>query len=109
MSEFLIHLNDENFDTVIQSEKTLPVFVDFWAPWCGPCRMLAPAYENAAKEFSRKAIFAKYNVDESHQIAAENGIQSIPTILVFKNGALVGNHLGLMSSADLSDFINQFI
>lgn len=109
MSENLLHVTDESFAESVLSVQNKPVFVDFWAPWCGPCRMLAPAYETAAKEFSDEAVFTKYNVDENNAVAMENSIRGIPTILVYKNGAVVGQHVGLMSKSELTAFIDQYI
>lgn len=108
MSDNIRMVNDANFTDEVKSVADLPVFVDFWAPWCGPCRMLAPLLDQAAQAYEGKAVIAKYNVDESSDIANENGIRGIPTILVYKNGEVVGQHTGAMNKAQLDAFIEQY-
>ena len=90
MSENIRVVNDSNFDAEVKQVADKPVFVDFWAPWCAPCRMLGPLLEKAADTYAGKVVVAKYNVDESNQVATENGIRGIPTILVYKNGEIIG-------------------
>lgn len=105
MSEIL-HVNDDNFEaTVVKAE--LPVFVDFWAPWCGPCRMLAPRLEQAAETFDGRALIVKYNCDEANVIATQLGIRGIPSIVVFKKGEVVDQHTGLCDQATLDRFIEK--
>jgi len=95
-----ITLTKQNFEAeVLQSDK--PVLVDFWAPWCGPCRMLAPAVAQIAEEYEGKAKVCKCNVDEAPDLAAQFGISSIPTVLVFKNGQLSDTLVGLRPKAEL--------
>jgi len=87
MSEVL-HINDADFETtVVQSD--IPVLVDFWAPWCGPCKMIAPILDEIAPEFAGKAKIVKINVDDNQLVAGQFGVRSIPTLLLFKNGQLV--------------------
>ena len=95
-----ITLTKQNFETeVLQSDK--PVLIDFWAPWCGPCRMLAPAVEQIAEEYEGKAKVCKVNVDDEPELAGRFGIVSIPTVLVFKNGQLSDTLVGLRPKAEL--------
>ncbi len=88
-----LEFNDSNFETLaLKSDK--PVIVDFWAEWCGPCRMVGPLVEEIAKEYDGKAVVGKLNVDHNPQVSAKYGIRSIPTILFFKNGLLVDKQVG---------------
>ena len=80
-------------ESVLQSDK--PVLVDFWASWCGPCRMLSPVIEQLHNEFEGKALIGKVNVDNNQQVSAEYGIRSIPTVLIFKNGEVVDKIVGV--------------
>lgn len=107
MSE-LLHVNDANYADEVLNAKGV-VVVDFWAPWCGPCRMLAPHLEAAAHTFDGQLRIAKYNVDEASDVAAQLGIRSIPTLVVYKDGEIVNQHLGAMSLGQLNDYLKQFI
>lgn len=104
----IIHLNDANYQSEVLEAKGV-VLVDFWAPWCGPCRMLAPALEAAAEAFAGKIKVAKYNVDEAQDVAGQLGIRSIPTLIVYRDGEPIDQHLGAMSQAQLTAYLNQFI
>jgi len=98
-----LEVNDGNFDEiVIKSDK--PVLVDFWAEWCGPCRMIAPIIEEIAKEFSGKAVVTKCDVDNSPMVAAKYGIRNIPTVLFFKNGSIADKQVGAVPK---SNFVNK--
>lgn len=95
-----IELNDSNFDQIVKTDKT--VLVDFWAEWCGPCKMIGPIVEELAGDYEGKAVVAKLNVDENPQTAAKFGIRSIPTLLVFKNGQVVDKQVGAVPKSVLS-------
>ena len=102
MSEIMI--TSENFDrTVMQSEKT--VLIDFWAGWCGPCRMLAPIIDEIAEEYADTVTVGKINVDEQPQLAAAFGVESIPTLIAFKNGVPLGALVGLQTKESGIDLI----
>ena len=95
-----IILTEQNFEAeVLQSDK--PVLIDFWAPWCGPCRMLAPAVAQIAEEYEGKAKVCKVNVDDEPGLARQFGISGIPTVLIFKNGQLTDTLVGLRPKAEL--------
>jgi thioredoxin 1 len=89
----IVTVNQDNFDQEVLQSAT-PVLVDFWAEWCGPCKMIAPALEELATEFAGKAKVAKLNVDDSQNLAAQFRVSSIPMFLVFKGGQVVGQHVG---------------
>ena len=102
MSEIMI--TSENFDrTVMQSEKT--VLIDFWAGWCGPCRMPAPIIDEIAEEYADTVTVGKINVDEQPQLAAAFGVESIPTLIAFKNGVPLGALVGLQTKESVIDLI----
>ena len=107
MSEVL-HINDTDFETaVVQSD--IPVLVDFWAPWCGPCKMIAPILDEIEPEFAGKAKIVKINVDDNQLVAGQFGVRSIPTLLLFKNGQLVATQVGALPKNQLAAFINQHL
>ncbi|MBO5419490.1 MAG: thioredoxin [Bacteroidales bacterium] len=93
-------VTDSNFAEILNTE--MPVMVDFWATWCGPCKAIAPVVEEIAAEFEGRAVIAKCNVDECDDIPMTYGIRSIPTLLFFKKGELVDRHVGVISKADLA-------
>jgi thioredoxin 2 len=95
-----VALTGANFDRQV-GQSGVPVVVDFWAPWCGPCRSMAPAFERVAAETEPRARFAKLNTDEAQDVAGRYGIRSIPTLMVFKDGREVGRQAGAMDAASL--------
>ena len=95
-----VTIEESNFDKVVLQAK-MPVLVDFWAPWCGPCRMVAPVVDELAEEYEGRVSFGKVNVDENPKIASQYGIMSIPTLIVFKDGKPVSNIVGFRPKAEL--------
>ena len=103
-----IHVNDIDFEkTVLQS--AIPVVVDFWAPWCGPCRMVAPILEEISKEYDGKLIVAKVNTDDNPEWMMKYGIQGIPTMLFIANGKIVHRQVGALPERMLRDTVSQFM
>jgi len=108
MSGLILNGSDAHFSSeVLQSDQ--PVLVDFWAPWCGPCRSIAPALEELAKDYQGKLKIVKINVDENSNIPAKYVIRSIPTLIIFKNGDAVGTLGGARSKEELAAFIDEHI
>jgi len=102
----LKQITDADFEAeIIKSDK--PALVDFWAPWCGPCRALGPIVEELAREFEGRVKVSKLNVDENHQTAAQYGIQSIPTLILFKDGKIVDKMIGLTSKDRLETLLKK--
>ena len=100
-------VTNENFSDMISG--ALPVVVDFWATWCGPCRALAPVVDEIASEYEGKVEVAKCNVDDCDEIAAQFSIRSIPTLLFFKGGELVGKHVGAITEGDLKAKFDELL
>ena len=108
MSEFTIDVNEENFDSVVM-DSDKPVLVDFWAEWCGPCKMLTPTIEALAEEYKDTSSIVKINVDDSPAIATKYGIRSIPSILLFKSGDVVEQRVGAVSKDELAGMLDKII
>jgi len=103
-----IELNDANFDEVVVNSD-IPVVVDFWAPWCGPCRMMAPNLEKSAQNFPLKALFVKVNTENEQNLGARFGIRSIPTTIVFKDAKEVHRVSGALDEVSLNSLVSQFV
>ena len=105
-SELIKHVSDASFDAdVLQASQ--PVLVDYWAEWCGPCKMIAPILDEVATSYQGKLQIAKMNVDENRDIPAKFGIRGIPTLMIFKDGQLAATKVGAMSKSQLTEFIDQ--
>ena len=102
-----ITITDNNWETLIKGDK--PVVIDFWAEWCGPCRMIAPIVEEVAKEYDEKAIVGKVNIDNNPSITEHFGIRNIPTLLFLKDGNLVDKHVGALRKPDLIEKIDKLL
>ena len=108
MSEAIKHITDNSFETdVVQAGK--PVLLDFWAEWCGPCKMIAPILEEIAKEYGDKIQIAKINVDENQEIPAKFGIRGIPTLILFKNGEIAAQKVGALAKSQLTAFLDSHL
>ena len=103
----LVNLNQESFEKVtsVTSDKT--ILIDFWAPWCGPCKALTPVLEELSSEIAEEVDIYKVNVDENTELAQQNGVQSIPTILVYKGGDLTQTIVGLKSKEELTEIVRS--
>ena len=106
MSEYVKQVSDSEFEqAVLKSDK--PVFVDFWAPWCGPCRIVGPVIEELAPSYDGKVVIAKMNVDDNPAVAQKFGVTSIPTMLIFKDGQVVDRVIGALPKAELQKFLDR--
>lgn len=108
MSEHIHYVTDATFEAEV-TQAQLPVLVDYWAEWCGPCRMIAPILDEVAKEYESRLIVAKVNVDENQQTPQKFGVRGIPTLMLFKNGNIEATKVGALSKSQLTAFIDSHI
>ncbi len=108
MSDNIIHITDDSFEQEVLHAPT-PVLVDYWAEWCGPCKMIAPALDQIAQEYAGRLKVAKLNIDENQAIPPKYGIRGIPTLMLFKNGNVEATKVGALSKTQLAAFIDSNI
>jgi len=108
MSEHIVHVTDSSFEEEVLNSD-VPVMVDYWAEWCGPCRAIAPILEEIADEYQGKLIVAKMDVDENQSTPQKYGVRGIPTLMIFSNGNVAGTKVGQASKSQLSAFIDSTI
>ncbi|MBU6470627.1 MAG: thioredoxin TrxA [Gammaproteobacteria bacterium] len=108
MSDQIVYTTDANFENDVL-KSSVPVLVDYWAEWCGPCKMIAPILDEIAKDYDGKLKIAKVNVDENAQLTQKYGIRSIPTLMLFKSGSVQAQKIGALSKSQLTAFIETNI
>ena len=106
MSNNISHLTDETFEKEVL-ESNMPVLVDYWAEWCGPCKMIAPILDSLTNEYDGKLKISKINIDDNQQTPQKYGVRGIPTLMIFKNGNVEATKVGALSKSQLTDFINS--
>lgn len=108
MSDLILHVTDDTFEQdVLKAE--LPVLVDYWAEWCGPCKMIAPILDDVAKEYQGRLSVAKLNIDQNEATPPKFGIRGIPTLMLFKNGEVAATKVGALSKTQLVEFLNTHL
>jgi thioredoxin 1 len=105
MSDKIKHVSDSTFETEVL-KSPIPVLVDYWAEWCGPCKMIAPALDDSASAYAGRVVIAKINVDENKSVAAKYHVRGIPTLMIFKNGEVAATKVGAVSKMQLTAFID---
>ena len=108
MSEHILHISDDAFEQEVLQSQT-PVLVDYWAEWCGPCKMIAPILDEVAQEYAGRLKVTKLNIDENPQTPPKYGIRGIPTLMLFKNGNVEATKVGALSKSQLTAFIDSNI
>ena len=108
MGEGIIHVSDSSFEEQVLNSGS-PVLVDYWAEWCGPCKMIAPILDEIADEYASKLTIAKINIDENRSTPQKYAVRGIPTLMIFKNGEVAGTKVGALSKSQLSAFIDSVI
>jgi len=108
MSDKIVHVSDTTFDDQVLNSDT-PVMVDYWAEWCGPCKMIAPILDEIADEYTGKLTIAKINIDENQETPQKYAVRGIPTLMIFKEGEVAGTKVGALSKSQLSAFIDSVI
>ncbi len=106
MSDLVLHVSDADFNDKVLNAST-PVLVDYWAEWCGPCKMIAPVLDEIAQEYDGRLVVAKLNIDENPETPQHYGVRGIPTLMLYKNGEVEATKVGALSKSQLKDFIDS--
>ena len=108
MSDLILHVTDDSFEQQVLNAES-PVLVDYWAEWCGPCKMIAPILDDVAKEYEGRLTIAKLNIDQNEATPPKFGIRGIPTLMLFKNGEVAATKVGALSKTQLIEFLNAHL
>ncbi|MEC5208071.1 MULTISPECIES: thioredoxin TrxA [Vogesella] len=108
MSDLILHVTDDSFEQQVLNAES-PVLVDYWAEWCGPCKMIAPILDDVAKEYQGRLTIAKLNIDQNEATPPKFGIRGIPTLMLFKNGEVAATKVGALSKTQLIEFLNAHL